>query len=143
MSHFHAVVWTDPHSAQVLQFDAAVALAPQVRSHVRCRRQHGSKTYSEHELFDVVCDALAGSTEVLVAGSHVMQTEFRSYVHEHRPEVATRIVGWQTLDRPTANELVALARRHFSSTRAAATMPMLANRSRRFPDSQPVARQPS
>ncbi|MGJ7555689.1 hypothetical protein ACSFBI_16965 [Variovorax sp. RB3P1] len=44
-----------------------------------------------------------------------MQTDFRHYVEKHRPDVGNHIVGWQTLDHPTTNELVALARRYFST----------------------------
>lgn len=126
MSLFHAVVWADHHSAQILQFDATQVLEQQVKSHVHYTRQHGSKVRSEHEFFGDVCDALAGITEVLVAGSHTVQIDFRHYVDKHRPDVANQIVDWQTLDHPSTNELVALARRYFS-THAGMAAPMKAN----------------
>lgn len=115
MSLFHATVWVDHHSAQILQFDASQVLAQQVRAHVHYTRQHGSRVRSEHEFFGEVCDALNGISQVLVAGSHMAQEDFRHYVNKHRPAVMEHIVGWQTLGHPTTNELVALARRYFST----------------------------
>ncbi|SDZ49844.1 hypothetical protein SAMN05518669_1502 [Variovorax sp. YR634] len=114
MSLFHAVAWVDHHAAQVLQFDASQVLAQQVREHVHCTRQHGSNVRSEHEFFGEVCDAMKGVAEVLVAGSHTAQADFRHYVEKHRPELAQHVVGWETVEHMSTNELVALARRYFS-----------------------------
>ena len=114
MSLFHAVAWVDHHAAQVLQFDAAQVLAQQVREHAHCTRQHGSNVRSEHEFFGEVCDAMKGVAEVLVAGSHTAQTDFRHYVEKHRPKLAQHIVGWETVGHMSTNELIALARRYFS-----------------------------
>lgn len=121
MSLFHAIVWTDHHSAQILQFDATQVREEQVKAHVHYTRQHGSRLRSEHEFFREVCDALEGIGQVLVAGSHMAQADFRNYVNKHRPSVMAHIVGWQTLDHPTTKELVALARRYFSTHDAMAT----------------------
>ena len=115
MSLFHAIVWTDRHSAQVLQFDVTPMRDAQIEAHVHYTRQDGSRVRSEHEFFGEVCDALDGLSQVLVAGSHRAQEDFRHYVCTHRPAVMQRIVGWQTLDHPTTNELVALARRYFAT----------------------------
>jgi stalled ribosome rescue protein Dom34 len=114
MSLFHAVAWVDHHAAQVFQFDASQVLAQQVREHARYTRQHGSGVRSEHEFFGEVCNALKGITQVLVTGSRMAQADFRHYVEKHRPEVAGQIVGWETAERMSTNELVALARRYFS-----------------------------
>ena len=114
MSLFHAVVWVDHHTAQVLQFDASQVLEKQVKSHAHYTRQHGSEVRSEHEFFGAVCDAMQGITEVLIAGSHTAQADFRHYVEKHRPEVALRIAGWETTGHLSTHELVALARRYFT-----------------------------
>lgn len=114
MSLFHAVAWIDHHTAQVLQFDATRVFEQQVKAHTHYTRQHGSQVRSEHAFFGEVCDAMEGIAEVLVAGTHTAQADFRHYVEKHRPEVARRIVGWETVGHLSANEIVALARRHFS-----------------------------
>ncbi|MEO7728997.1 MAG: hypothetical protein ABIS45_17225 [Burkholderiales bacterium] len=113
MSLFHAVVWTDHHSAQVLQFDSAHVQAQKVEEHTHHTRKHKSGVRTEHEFFGEVCDALAGVAEVLVTGSHTAQADFRHYVEKHRPVVSKQIVGWETVDHPSEGQLLALARKYF------------------------------
>ena len=113
MTMFHAVVWIDHQKAQVLQFDTEHVLAHKVKAHTHHTRQHGSAVRTEHEFFGHVCDALDGIPEVLVVGSHTAQADFRHYAEKHRPETARRIVGYETTDHPTENQLVALARKYF------------------------------
>jgi stalled ribosome rescue protein Dom34 len=113
MPLFHAVVRIDHHSAQVLQFDANQVQAQALKAHNHPTKQHGSAVRAEHEFFGEVCDALAGITEVLVAGSHTAQADFKHYVAKHRPAVAAQIVGYETVDHPSDNQLVALARDFF------------------------------
>jgi len=113
MSLFHAVVWLDHHAAQVLQFDAEHVQAQKVKSHSHHTKQHGSAVRTEHEFFGEVCDALAGITEVLVTGSKTAQADFKHYVEKHRAAVAKQIVGYETVDHPSENQLVAFARQYF------------------------------
>jgi stalled ribosome rescue protein Dom34 len=113
MSHSHAVVWTDHQAAQVLQFDAEHLKAKKIRSHHHYTRQHGSTVRTEHEFFGQVCDALDDIAEVLVTGSHTAIADFRHYADKHRPHTAARIVGYDVVDHPTENQLVAAARKYF------------------------------
>lgn len=113
MPTLHAVVRLDHGSAQVLQFDAEHVQAQKIKAQVHYTRQHGSSVRTEHEFFGHVCDALAGIAEVLVVGPHTGQADFKHYVEKHRPETARRIAGYETVDHPSDNQLVALARRYF------------------------------
>jgi DNA-binding ferritin-like protein len=113
MSPLHAVVWTDHQSAQVLQFDSEHVRAQKIRTHTYHTAQHGSAVRSEHEFFGEICDALDGIAEVLVTGSHTAIADFRRYAEKHRPHTATRIVGYEVVDRPSEKQLAALARKYF------------------------------
>jgi hypothetical protein len=113
MSLFHAVVWTDHHAAKILQFDSDQVQAQNLRSHTHETAQHGSAVRSEHEFYGEVCAALDGIKEVLVTGSHTALADFRHYADKHRPQTAARIVGYEVVDHPTDNQLVALARQFF------------------------------
>lgn len=113
MALFHAVVRLDHHSAQVLQFDASQVQNQALKAHSHPTKQHGSAVRTEHEFFGEVCDALAGISEVLVAGAHTAQADFKHYVAKHRPGVAAQIAGYETVDHPSDNQLVALARAFF------------------------------
>ena len=114
MTFHHAVVFVDHHSAQVLQFDSAQVLEQKVHEHRHLTRQHASSVRGEHEFFGTVCDAMEGVSEVPIAGRHTGISDFRHYVEEHRPLTAARIVGYEVVDHPTENQLVALARKHFA-----------------------------
>jgi hemerythrin-like domain-containing protein len=113
MTLFHAVVWTDHQTAQVVQFDAEQVLPQKIHTHGYDTAQHGSAVRSEHEFFGHVCDALEDVTQVLVTGSHTATADFRHYAEKHRPLIAKHIVGYEVVDHPTENQLVALARTAF------------------------------
>ena len=68
MSLFHAVVWTDHQSAQVLQFDPEQVKVHKVKAHSHPTAQHGSQVRSEHEFFGELCDSLDGIAEAEAAG---------------------------------------------------------------------------
>ncbi|MES1200376.1 MAG: hypothetical protein ABUS57_02895 [Pseudomonadota bacterium] len=114
MTLFHAVALIDHHSALVQQFDPDEVHAEKVKDHKHYTRQHGSAVRTEHEFFGEVCDALADIPEILIAGGHEAQADFRHYIAHHRPALASKIVGWETVDHPTDAQLVALARKFFS-----------------------------
>ena len=114
MSLYHAVAFVDHQSAQVLQFGAEQVVETKVHEHRHFTSQHHSGVRSEHEFFSEVCDALNDIEEVLVTGGHTGLADFRRYVDKHRPLTAARIVGFEVVDHPTENQLVALARKHFA-----------------------------
>ena len=113
MTLFHAVVWMDHHTAQVLQFDTEQVQVQKVQAHTHDTGQHGSSVRTEHEFFGEVCDELADIEQVLITGSQTPLSDFRRYVEKHRPALTTQIVGWETVDRPSEAQLVALARKYF------------------------------
>ena len=113
MSLFHAVVWIDHQSAQVLQFDPEHVVASKVRTHTHHTAQHGSEVRTEHEFFGQVCDALEGIAEVLAVGPKTGVAAFQHYAQKHRAETARHIVAYDVVDHPSENQLVALARQWF------------------------------
>ncbi len=114
MSLFHAVAYVDHKLAQVLQFDSEQVLEQKVHQHQHFTAQHGSGVRTEHEFFGHVCDALDGIAEVLIAGGHTALADFKHYVEKHRPATGKHIVGYEVVDHPSENQLVALARKQFA-----------------------------
>ncbi len=114
MSLFHAVVFIDHHSAQLLQFTSEQVVERKIHEQLKFTRQHQSGVRTEHEFFGNVCDAFDDIAEVLVVGGHSGLADFRHYVEKHRPLTEPCIVGYEVVDHPTENQLVALARRYFS-----------------------------
>ena len=105
MSTFHAVVWTDHQSAQVLQFDAEHVLAQKIRTHTYHTAQHGSAVRSEHEFFGEICDALDGIGEVLVTGSHTAIAVTTPTSIGRTPRAASSLTKWWTIRARTSLSL--------------------------------------
>jgi stalled ribosome rescue protein Dom34 len=103
----------DHHSANILQFDTEHVQAEKVKASSRHTRQHGSAVRTEHEFFADVCDALQGIGEILVTGSKTAQADFKHYLEKHRPNQVKSVVGYETVDHPSDNQLIALARQYF------------------------------
>lgn len=112
MTLFHAVVCADCESAEVLQFTAERVIAITVRARTHATRLHGAVARSEYVFFGQVCDALDGTTDVLVTGSPTSTADFRHYADKHRPQTAARIVAYEVVDHPSEKQLVALARKY-------------------------------
>ena len=113
MSSTHAAVFLDHAHARILQFDAEHREAHQVRSHLHPTAQHGSDVRAVHEFFGHVCDSIDAVAEALVLGSRHGIADFERYVAKHRPATAQRIAGYDVVDHPTENQLVAQARQFF------------------------------
>lgn len=60
-----------------------------------------------------MCAAIEGVDEILITGSSTSVSDFRHYAEKHRPAVAAQIVGYDVVDHPTENQLVALAKAFF------------------------------
>jgi stalled ribosome rescue protein Dom34 len=123
MSLFHAVVWIDHQSAQILQFDAAHVLAQKIQTHQHYTKQHQSGVRSEHEFFHEVCDGIDAIPQVLVTGPRKGIEDFRHYVEKHRPHTAQRVVAYEVTDHPSEGQLVALARKFFAQRELMSGLP--------------------
>jgi hypothetical protein len=113
-SLFHAVVLVDHLSAQVLQFDTEQVHSTEAEAHFHFTRQLHGGVRTEYEFFSEVCGAMTGIGRMLVVGSYRGLSELSHYIDEHRPVLALRIVGWETMDNPTEGRLVAFARMYFA-----------------------------
>jgi stalled ribosome rescue protein Dom34 len=113
MTLYHAVVWLDHQTAQVIHFDAEQVEVEKVRAHHHFTRHHTSAVRTEHEFFGEVCDALAGVGEVLVTGSRTALSDFRHYIGKHRPQTAPLVAGYEPVDHPSDGQLLKLARQFF------------------------------
>jgi hypothetical protein len=115
MKSSHCVAHLTHQSAQVIEYDADTMLVMKTELHHHATRQHGSEACAEHDYFASVCDLLDRFGRVLVTGGHTTLADFRHYADKHRPQTATRIVGYDVVDHPTGNQLVAQARKRFDA----------------------------
>jgi len=120
MTTTHATVWLDHRTARILTSlrpHPTAARVEDLRTRRQVHRKSGipgsGKAEADHAFFDEIISAVAGSDEVLVVGPGFAKVQFHSYVAEHRPDLADRLVGVETVDHPSDGELLSYARRYF------------------------------
>ena len=135
MSHSHVVIWIDHHEAQVIHFsldDAQSAKVTPAAPHRHLHHKRGS-TGSGHDkpdnaYFDEVAAMFSDAGEILIAGPANAKTELMQRLQKHHPALAKKIVGVETVDHPSAGELLKFARKYFTAAdRMRGTLPTLHN----------------
>ena len=109
----HAVVRIGQGCAQVVQLDAQLVQVSRVQAQPHDAQPEGGGSAAEQAFFGEVCDELTGIVQVMVAGSQAALDDFRRYLARHRSTIALQVVGWEVLEHPTEDQLVAFAREYF------------------------------
>ena len=119
--HFHAVVWIDHREARVFHFNAtevdSLVLHPENPTHHLHHKAGviGSGHAAEdHDYLHRVAKAVAGAGAILITGPSNAKNELVKHIESHDPALRSKIVAVETLDHPTAGELVAHARAKFA-----------------------------
>jgi len=120
--HFHAVVWIDHREARVFHFSAEDVERLVLRPNDPTRHIHhkansiGSGHAAEDQNFlQAVAQSIADAGAVLITGPANAKTELVKHIHQHDPQLMTKLVGIETVDHPTDGELVAHARHYFKA----------------------------
>jgi len=122
MTQAHAIVWLDHREARIASFSIGKNELLEIHSQSPNRKIHrkaGSITSGhaadDHHFFDEIAASLGDIPEVLIAGPGNAKTAFETYIKERHVALAKRVVGVETLDHPTDPELLAHARKAFTS----------------------------
>ena len=120
--HFHAVVCIDHAEALVLTFGEGDETEHRIRPKDRQGNIHhkAGSTGSGHAhdgkaYLTAVAEALQSSHEILIVGHGTAKDEFASFIRDHMPALAPRIMGVETVDQPTKGEILAFARKFFAT----------------------------
>jgi len=118
--YFHAMVWIDHREAKVFHFDAEHADTVVVHnSHAHQNLHHKANSIDsghvpvDKEYLHRVLAEMAAAGAILIVGPGSAKTELRTYVGEHRPDIAAKISAVETLDHPTDGQLLAFGRKFF------------------------------
>jgi stalled ribosome rescue protein Dom34 len=118
--HFHAVVWIDHHEARVFHFSptdvARLVLHPDHPTrhiHHKANSIGSGHAAEDHEFLQAVAQSIADAGEVLVTGPANAKTELVKHISRHDPQLMKIIVGIETVDHPSDEQLVAHARKYF------------------------------
>lgn len=120
MSYQHAVVWLDHLHAKVIDFsftDEHVQMVHSESEHRQVHRKSGVPGTGKHAddrvFFDGIVTALGDARDVLVAGPGMAKQAFLKDLEHRNPEWARRVVGVETMDHPSVEQLLLAARRYF------------------------------
>jgi len=118
--HFHSVVSIDHAQAVIFEFSADDVSEHRIKAtdrqgnihhkagSVGSGHAHDSKSY-----LTAVVSALKPSHEILIVGHGTAKDELASFIRDHAPLLAPRILGVQAVDQLTKGEILAVARKFF------------------------------
>ena len=114
MTFRQAVLKIDRGAAKIVRFDRESSQVATLLEKVVHTHPHHRGVRTGRDFLGAVCDALAGTAEILVVGPHGAHADFHRYVDTYRPALTERIVAWKTVNHPNEAQLVAFARRYFA-----------------------------
>ena len=117
----HAVVWIDHQEAHVIQFNAD----EHENATVSTRSKHGhlhqkaGVVGSGHHVADQtylheVVEAVASANEILIVGPSSAKLELMKHIVKHDANIASKVVGIETVDHPSDAQLLAYAKKSFT-----------------------------
>jgi hypothetical protein len=124
MSLDHAVVWIDYAEAHVMNFSADAADAQARRIQAGSGREnpgHGAAAAGPALAAEIgafyarVAGEVAAAREILIVGPCSAKLFFMQHLLKQDPEGARKVVGVEAVDHPSDAQLLAFARRYFSS----------------------------
>ncbi|MEJ0037727.1 MAG: hypothetical protein WDO68_16905 [Gammaproteobacteria bacterium] len=118
--HDNVLVWIDDKEARVFRFDVEGFDRASVRSahpdrHVRrdTGRGSGFSAALSKSFFPRVAKALDDAGAILITGPANTKAELAEFLGRSWPQLAARVSGVASLDRPTNHALVSLVRDFF------------------------------
>ena len=120
--HFHAVVAIDHAEALVLEFSENEVSEHRVKNTDRLGNIHhkagsvgSGHAHDSKSYLTAVVGALKPSHEILIVGHGTAKDELASFIRDHAPLLAPRIMGVEAMDQPTKGEILAFARKFFEA----------------------------
>jgi stalled ribosome rescue protein Dom34 len=122
----HAIVWIDHSEATVARFRGYEESDVEVHSHTSLQRLHHLRTGWEAggisppdtEFYQRIVGVLDPNSDLVITGPGNAKAELKTYIDQHRPHIAARVVEADKNDQPPATELRALWRRSFTARAA-------------------------
>lgn len=122
----NAAVWMDHEQARISRLSRGVIEHETVAvpEHVYHKHSNGSEGFQQHpedtrHFFHKVARSLDGSHEILLVGPSTAKLEFFRYLHKHDRALESKIVGIETVERPTDGRLAAFEREYFEECEGA------------------------
>lgn len=115
----YIVLWLDHDQASIYDFKTQEPEITHMHNrhhmnHHNVGRQVHEKLEEQKKFFHEVQDKVLVAKGVLILGPSTAKHEFVSYVKDHHGKgLADRILGVETMDKASDNQIVALSRKYF------------------------------
>ncbi|OYZ24355.1 MAG: hypothetical protein B7Y39_01480 [Bdellovibrio sp. 28-41-41] len=111
------IVWLDSAKAHVFELNAE-STASEVKKTDLAHAMKNIKGSHEHHandvLFKQITEKTLGCKKLLLMGPGLAKNQFQKYLDDHYTHtLATKVVGVETCDHPTDNQVLAIARKFF------------------------------
>jgi hypothetical protein len=120
--HFHAVVSIDHAEAVIYEFAAEDVSEHRIKAadgqgniHHKAGSVGSGHAHDGKAYLTAVAGALKPSHEILIVGHGTAKDELASFIRDHVPLLAPRIMGIEAVDHPSKGEIIALARKFFEA----------------------------
>jgi stalled ribosome rescue protein Dom34 len=120
MQHFNVIVWIDHLQARIFHLGLSGVDEVVLHPHMPTRHIHhkanaigSGHVHESQEFLNQVLDAVSDASEILILGPSGAKVELAKYIHQHKPQVGSRIVAVDASDHPSDPAIVAYAKRHF------------------------------
>ncbi len=115
------VIWIDSAEAKVFKLKAGAVETKHLHPHGHKHHiEPVGKKHTHHpeweSLFKDVETHIGDASEILILGPGEAKTAFKSHLEKHAHGLASKVVGLETTDHPTENQILAHARKFFKAS---------------------------
>jgi stalled ribosome rescue protein Dom34 len=112
------VIWLDSENAHLFNLSGETVVKTHFEKKIHDHHTHQLSNHtgdpSIGHFFNEVSSHLSGAEEILLVGPGLAKDHFKAYLLKHHEEsLAKKIVGTETCDHPTDNQILALAKKFF------------------------------
>lgn len=119
----HAIVWLDHSQAKLFLFRADEESRINIHSHTSLQRLHhrhtgweaGGNPPDDTEFFHRISEALDHAGGTVLSGPGNAKLALKTYLDQHRPDLAPRVSVVDSLDDPTADAMLDRGRQYFTN----------------------------
>jgi stalled ribosome rescue protein Dom34 len=125
MSHYHAVVWIDHREAHVMHIspdNIESSIVHPAKPHQNLHNKRGAdkggtvgagRAPEDQNFYHEVVEALKGAQEILIVGPASAKLNLVKHIHSHDQQIVDKVIGVETVDHPSDEQLVVYARKYF------------------------------
>ncbi len=110
------IVWMDSEKATVFKFSASGNDKSAIKNHYHDHHTHSPADGPKQmeSFFHEIIEKLKDAHEILLTGPGLAKNHFKTHLEtHHHQEVAKKIVGIETSDHPTDNQVLAFGKKFF------------------------------